>query len=54
MTLDITRFCQALAKGANAAVGGTAGRHRAEKSDHRHGRLLRSRRERPSSYSTTE
>src|SRR5215813_5378225 len=46
-TLDITGLSQGLAKGGKAAAHRNVGRRGAEKSDHRHRRLLRARRERP-------
>jgi hypothetical protein len=46
-TLDITGLSQGLAKGGKAAAHRNVGRRGAEKSDHRHRRLLRLHRKRP-------
>src|SRR5262245_39767399 len=46
LALDIARLFEALAKGTQA-LGNRFGRSDFEKSDHRHRRLLRARRERP-------
>src|SRR5262249_37148711 len=45
--LDIARFRQGLAQGGETAAHQIAWRRAAEKSDHRHRRLLRARCERP-------
>jgi hypothetical protein len=53
LALDIARLFEALAKGTQA-LGNRLGRSDFEKSDHRHRRLLRARRERPRRRATDE
>src|SRR5262249_54343379 len=46
LTFDVTAFLEALVEYFNR-IGGLGGRPAAQEPDHRHGRLLRARRERP-------